>query len=181
MKEKRTRVLTFSPREERNADQFIHLSQVLLREGLCVALRAELQRVNQAAGVAADRNSLWGKPEILLSSIRQKNQQPGVLTGLQTLTVSSLVTYRSSFPPLVAMGRAMVRYRRLTGKVPVETLKCSFQNISKLNNKRQIVYADTNFCLANLDSKVKLWADVIKCFHGGLCWRGRIDHIEIDI
>lgn len=51
-----------------------------------------------------------------------RHQPPELLTALKTLTsVSSLVTYRSSFPPLVVMGRAMVRYSRLTGKVPVET------------------------------------------------------------
>lgn len=37
-----------------------------------MALRAELQRVNQVTGVAADRTSLQGEPKILLSSIGQK-------------------------------------------------------------------------------------------------------------
>lgn len=35
-------------------------------------------------------------------------------------SVFTLVRYRSWFPPFVVVGRAMVRYRRLTGKLPVE-------------------------------------------------------------
>lgn len=60
-----------------------------------------------------------GRQRSLLAPLDRK---PEPLADLKTLTsVSSLVTYRSSFPPVVVMGRAMVRYRRLTGKVPVET------------------------------------------------------------
>lgn len=60
-----------------------------------------------------------GRQRPLLAPLDRK---PELLADFKTLTsVSSLVTYSSSFPPLEVMGRAMVRYRRLTGKVPVET------------------------------------------------------------
>lgn len=47
--------------------------------------------------------------------------------------------------------------------------------------KEADIFADRRICFAHLDGKVKLWADVIKCFHGCFYWKGRICHVEIDI
>lgn len=52
----------------------------------------------------------------------------------------------------------------------------------KINKKKRLIFhADRRICFAHLDGKVKLWADVIKSFHGCFCWKGRIRHVEIDI
>lgn len=57
----------------------------------------------------------------------------------------TLVTYSSWFPPFVVIGTAMVRYRRLTGKLPIETfdertsLIIHFQT-DQMRNKMEIFY-----------------------------------------
>lgn len=96
----------------------------------------------------------------------------------------TLVRYRSWFPPFVAVGRAMVRYRGLTGKIPVETFK---QNVSHyiftsyFQTDDWMVYCKRNPILAHLDGEIELRADVIKslnlCYH----WSGCLGHIEIDV
>lgn len=102
-----------------DTDQLLQPSQILLSEGRGVAPHADLQRINQAARVAVDGATL--EAEQPMRSMDLKITRPlscqlnTVRTG-QLTCVFTLVRYRSWLPPLVVVGRAMVRCRRLTGK-----------------------------------------------------------------
>lgn len=80
----------------------------------------------------------------------------------------------------------MVRYRRLTGKLPIETFDemmsfIRFFQTDQMGNKMEIFYFMGETNLAHLDRKVELRANVIQSFDCCYHRRGSICHIEVDI
>lgn len=123
--------------EERRAgsdatDQLLDPSQTLLSEGGAVALHADLQWIHQVAGVTVDGTALDGGGAATSSKGVAVFAFPAVgeCEKVPLTAVLTLVRYSSWFPPLLVVGRAMVRCSRLTGKIPVETFESTMSLVT---------------------------------------------------